>query len=64
MQWVTTKKELINSRSNVANAKATAYFFYIPIILINALPGTQRIKDMETWQQALAQQLNPLPVLF
>ena len=23
------KKELINSKSNVANAKATAYFFYI-----------------------------------
>ena len=29
LQWVTTKKELINSRSNVANAKATTYFSYI-----------------------------------
>ena len=29
MQWVTTKKELINSRSNVANAKATTCFSYI-----------------------------------
>ena len=31
-------------------------FFYIQTILINALPGTQQIKDMKTWQQVLAQQ--------
>ena len=29
IQWVTAKKELINSKSNVANAKAAACFFYI-----------------------------------
>ena len=29
IQWVTAKKELINSKSNVANVKATTCFFYI-----------------------------------
>ena len=29
IQRVTAKKELINSKSNVANAKAAACFFYI-----------------------------------
>ena len=29
MQWVTAKKELINSKSNVVNAKATVCYFYI-----------------------------------
>ena len=29
---VTAKKELINSKSNVANVKAAAYYFYILII--------------------------------
>ena len=29
MQWVTAKKELINSKSNVANVKTTTCFFYI-----------------------------------
>ena len=41
-------------------------FFYIPTILINALPGTQQVKDMKTWQQVLAQQMKPLisPILM
>ena len=50
------KKNLLTQRSNVVNAKATTCFSYIPTILTNALPGTQWIRDMETWQQALAQQ--------
>ena len=29
IQWVTAKKELINSKSNIANAKAITCFFYI-----------------------------------
>ena len=32
IQRVTAKKELINSKSNVANVKAAAYYFYILII--------------------------------
>ena len=31
------------------------FLFYIPTILTNALPGTQWIRDMGIWQQALAQ---------
>ena len=54
MQWVTTK--YLTQRSNVADASATTCFFYMPTILINALLGTQQIKDMKTWQQVLAQQ--------
>ena len=50
------KKNLLTQRFNVVNAKATTCFSYIPTILTNALPGTQWIRDMETWQQALAQQ--------
>ena len=30
-------------------------FFHIPTTLTNALPGAQWIRDMGTWQQALAQ---------
>ena len=41
----------LTQRSNVATC-----FFYIPTILFNALPGTQQIKDMKTWQQVWAQQ--------
>ena len=55
MQWV-TKKNLLAQRSDVGNTKATTCFSYIPTILTNALPGTQWIRDMGTWQQALAQQ--------
>ena len=50
------KQNLLTQRSNVVNAKATTCFSYIPTILTNALPGTQWIRDMEAWQQALAQQ--------
>ena len=50
------KQNLLTQRSNVANAKATTCFSYIPTILTNALPCTQWIRNMETWQQALTQQ--------
>ena len=50
------RKNLLAQRSDVVNTKATTCFSYIPTILINALPGTQWIRDMGTWQQALAQQ--------
>ena len=50
------KQNLLTQRSNVVNAKATTCFSYIPTILTNALPGTQWIRNMETWQQALTQQ--------
>ena len=50
------KNLLIAQRSDVVNTKATPCFSYIPTILTNALPGTQCIRDMGTWQQALAQQ--------
>ena len=42
-------------RSDVVNSKATACFPYIPTMLTNALPSAQWIRDMGTWQQALAQ---------
>ena len=50
------RKNLLTQRSNVANTKATTYFPYIPTVLTSILPGTQWVRDMETWQQALAQQ--------
>ena len=43
-------------RSDVVNTKATTCFSYIPTTLTNAFPGAQWIRDMGTWQQALAQQ--------
>ena len=55
MQWVTTKNQLAQ-RSDVVNSKAATCFSYIPTMLTNALPGAQWIRDMGTWQQALAQQ--------
>ena len=45
------QRKYLTQRSNVATC-----FFYIPTILMNALLGTQQIKDMKTWQQVLAQQ--------
>ena len=63
MQW-DTKKELLAQRSDVVNTKVTTCFSYIPTMLTNALPGAQWIRDMGTWQQALAQQGNPSPVLL
>ena len=50
------KKNLLAQRSDVVNIKATTCFSYITTIVTNALPGTQWIRDMGTWQQALAQQ--------
>ena len=47
----------------MVNSKAAACFSYIPTMLTNALPGAQWIRDMGTWQQALAQKGSPLPVL-
>ena len=50
------RKSQLAQRSDVVNSKATACFSYIPTMLTNALPGAQWIRDMGTWQQALAQQ--------
>ena len=50
------KESQLAQRSDVVNSKATACFSYIPTMLTNALPGAQWIRDMGTWQQALAQQ--------
>ena len=50
------RKNQLAQRSDVVNSKATTCFSYIPTMLTNALPGAQWIRDMRTWQQALAQQ--------
>ena len=50
------RKDQLAHRSDVVNSKATACFPYIPTMLTNALPSAQWIRDMGTWQQALAQQ--------
>ena len=50
------RKNQAAQRSDVVNSKAAACFPYIPTMLTDALPGAQWIRDMETWQQALAQQ--------
>ena len=50
------RKNQLAQRSDVVNSKATTCFSYIPTMLTNALPDTQWIRDMGTWQQALAQQ--------
>ena len=50
------RKNLLAQRSDVVNTKAITCSSYIPTILTNVLPGTQWIRDMGTWQQALAQQ--------
>ena len=49
------RKNQLAQRSDVVNSKAITCFSYIPTMLTNALPGTQWIRDMGTWQQALAQ---------
>ena len=49
------RKNQLVQRSDVVNSKATTCFSYIPSTLTNALPGAQWIRDMGTWQQALAQ---------
>ena len=50
------RKNQLAQRSDVVNSKAAACFSYIPTMLTNTLPGAQWIRDMGTWQQALAQQ--------
>ena len=50
------RKNQLAQRSDVVNSKATICFSYIPTMLTNAHPGAQWIRDMGTWQQALAQQ--------
>ena len=49
------RKNLLAQRSDVVNSKATTCFSYISTMLTNALLGAQGIRDMGTWQQALAQ---------
>ena len=49
------KKTQLAQRSDVVNSKAATCFSYISIMLTNALSGAQWIRDMGTWQQALAQ---------
>ena len=49
------RKNQLAQRSDV-NSKPTTCFSYIPTMLTNALLGEQWIRDMGTWQQALAQQ--------
>ena len=53
VQWV-TKKNLLAQRSDVVNTKATTCFSYIPTTV--TIAGAQWIRDMGSWQQALAQQ--------
>jgi len=54
------KKKKLTQGSKVTNIKATTYTNYI-----NTLPGTQKVRDIETWQQTLAQQVkNPSPIQF
>ena len=50
------RKKQLAQRSDVVNSKAVVCFFYISTMLTNVLPGVQWIRDMGTWQQALAQQ--------
>ena len=50
------RRNQLTQRSDVVNSKAATRFSYISAMLTNALPGTQWIRDMGTWQQALAQQ--------
>ena len=50
------RKNQLAQGSDVVNSKATTCFSYIPTMLTTALPGAQWIRDMGTWQQALAQQ--------
>ena len=49
------RKNQLAQSSDVVNSKAATCFSYIPTMLTNALPGAQWIRDMGTWQQALAQ---------
>ena len=42
------RKNQLAQGSDVVNSKAATCFAYIPTMLINALPGAQWIRDMET----------------
>ena len=48
------RKNQLAQRSDVVNSKATTCFSYIPTTL--TIAGAQWIRDMGSWQQALAQQ--------
>ena len=61
---VSYKKEPISSKVWCGWFQGYTCFSYIPTMLTNALPGAQWIRDMGTWQQALAQQWNPTPGLL
>ena len=50
------RKNQLAQKSDAVSFKATLVFSYILTTLTNALPGAQWIRDMGTWQQALAQQ--------
>ena len=51
------KRKVINSKSLVMLTSKLLYtFFHILITLINILPGAEKIKNMEAWQQSLSQQ--------
>ena len=51
------RKNQLAQRSDIVSFKVTfVFFFYILTMLINVLLGAQWIRDMGTWEQALAQQ--------
>ena len=58
------RKNQLAQRSDVVNSKDATCFSYIPTMLTNALPGAQWIRDMGTWQQALAQQCFTSTIYF
>ena len=49
------RKNQLAQSSDAVNSKAATSFSYILTTLTNVLPGAQWIRDMDTWQQALAQ---------
>ena len=49
------RKNQLAQRFDVVNSKPATCFSYIATVLTNALQGAQWIRDMGTWQQALAQ---------
>ena len=49
------RKNQLAQRSDVVNSQGATCFSYIPTMLANALPSAQWIRDVGTWQQALAQ---------
>ena len=55
IQWITAKKELINSQSNVAYVKAAACFFYILTI---CTPRNTMDKGCENLAASIGKSLN------